>query len=66
MSNGQGGGPPFNTGNISERKWFAGQALNGMLSASGEVRADREIDKDFYASVAYAFADAMVRQGESE
>ena len=45
------------------RDYFAGQALQGMISSSPVV--DRtKVDKTIWAAVAYAFADAMLAKRE--
>ena len=45
-----------NQGGMTLRDWFAGQALNGMLSdAKGEGSCD------LYAKWSYQYADAMLK-----
>jgi hypothetical protein len=53
------------------RDWFAGQAIAAMVPIQDQLIADgkREPDKswhDFYARMAYRYADAMLRAREME
>lgn len=49
---------------MSLRDYFAAKALNGMISSAAIV--DRTgIDKDSWATIAYSFADAMLKARES-
>lgn len=41
------------------RDWFAGMALQGMMSYNGEAGKDRE---DYYAEISYRHADAMLAE----
>jgi len=53
------------TQGLSKREWFAGMALQGMLSAnfhSGMVKHDAPLA----AKQAYVFADAMLKEGQSK
>lgn len=52
---------------LSLRDWFAGRALNGLLSAnppaaSAELSGEQEIE--LMAKTAYALADAMLAERE--
>lgn len=52
-------GGPFS--NATLRDWFAGMALQGMLSDAG-----RSLDWGSYADDAYAQADAMLKAREAK
>jgi hypothetical protein len=45
---------------MSLRDYFAGQALAGMMATG------REVGPDLYAEVAYAMADAMLKEREAD
>ena len=61
------GNPEHDAPGMSLRDWFAGQALVGMLSHPGcEVMGSyhNNCDEKGVASVAYAYADAMLAERE--
>lgn len=52
---------------ISRRDYFAGQALNGLLSgllSDGSLLGPGEVP--VYSALAYQFADAMIVTGKSD
>ena len=50
---------------MSLRQWYAGMALQGMLASDSSI--DRtEVNKARWAKVAFAFADAMITEGEKK
>lgn len=74
MTSKNDGGPAFPLPNqamfgMSLRDWFAGQALNGILS-DGETqaiisklsRAENASSTAYVAKAAYEFADAMLKE----
>jgi len=51
---------------LTKREWFAGMALQGMLSASHEQLRDEVYqNSDKAATWAYQYADAMLKEENS-
>lgn len=57
----QGGNGPIWSDGLSKREWFAGIALQGMLS-----NPSINIEKSGLCGGAFAFADKMIRAGKGE
>lgn len=49
------------TGGMSLRDWFAGQALAGLLAFPGTIEGDETKYGNVTAKVAYEIADAMLK-----
>jgi len=51
-------------GGLTERKWFAGLAMEGMLAHSCDQAPDQRYEKaEELAARAYKMADAMLKEG---
>lgn len=51
---------PLTMDGMTIRDWFAGQAMNGLISAKAFVGKDNNINGDVLVEGAYALADAML------
>ena len=65
------GDPRYSTVGLTKREWFAGMALQGMLSSNakfhvyeGEKERECQSLEDF-SFMAFSYADAMIAAGET-
>lgn len=50
---------------ISLRDWFAGRALNGILSSAGVIAPGKSWAFEEIAEISYGIADAMVKRSKN-
>lgn len=51
---------------MSLRDWFAGQALAGMIASGSRINSKTEVTPNDYVSLAYQFAESMLRAREAK
>jgi hypothetical protein len=49
---------------MSLRAWFAGMAMQGMLASRATISVQYKLDKEWTASEAVAYADALIAELE--